>query len=108
MKHCPPAVCEAFREGYILFRDSVPDMPALGGEHNTVAFQGDFVVRMRVAVRLWLARIGRELWRDREDRACLAARQAGRYFAEYRRQWAHLRQLPGRRLMSGLEQWSGR
>jgi hypothetical protein len=86
-------VCEAFRKGYVTFRDAVPSMPALAGEHNLVAFQADFVNRMRVAVRLWLARTGRALWQEREDRAIAAALQAGRYFAEYRRQWAHLRQL---------------
>lgn len=97
MKRLPTSVCEAFREGYVTFRDAVPRMPPLGAEHNTVAFQSDFVQRMRVAVRLWVARIGRELWREREGRACIAAHQAGCYFAEYRRQFAHLRQLPPQR-----------
>jgi hypothetical protein len=93
VKRAPPLVCEAFRKGYVTFRDAAPGMPALAAEHNVVAFQADFVNRMRVAVRLWLARTGRALWQEREDRACATALQAGRYFAEYRRQWAHLRQL---------------
>lgn len=96
MKRCPPSVCAAFKQGYTSFRDAVASMPPLGAEHNVVVFQCDFVMRMRVAVRLWLARIGRELWRDREDRACIAARQAGCYFAEYKRQWSHLRRLAPR------------
>jgi hypothetical protein len=97
VRRLPASVCAALREGYVTFRDAVPRMPPLGAEHNTVAFQADFVTRMRVAVRLWLARVGRELWREREDRACIAARQAGCYFAEYRRQFAHLRTLARRR-----------
>lgn len=93
MKRLPPAVREAFESGYYMFKNAVPDMPPLGAEHNVASFQTDFVMRMRVAVRLWLARIGLELWREREDRACEKARQAGRYLAEYRRQWVHLLRL---------------
>jgi hypothetical protein len=93
MKRLPLAVRDAFEEGYYNFKHAVPHMPPLAGEHNLVAFQSDFVARMRVAVRLFLARIGLELWRGREARACIVAIQAGRYLAEYRRQWAHLLRL---------------
>ena len=93
MKRLPEAVRASFETGYYTFKNAVPDMPTLAAEHNVLSFQADFVNRMRVAVRLWLARIGLELWREREERACRAALQAGRYLAEYRRQWVHLLQL---------------
>lgn len=94
----PGPVSTALAEGGRLFRMSEEtSMPPLARypEHNDIKFQSDLVTRFRVAVRLWLARTGSELWRGREDRAIKAATQAGRYYAEYRRHYKHLKGLPG-------------
>lgn len=63
-------------------------------EHKDPVRQLDFVTRLRVGIRLSIARCYREESRGRPDRALKFAAQAGRYWGEYREHWALLRSLP--------------
>lgn len=63
-------------------------------EHRDVKKQLDFVTKLRVGIRLSIARCYREESRGRPDRALMAAARAGRHWAEYREHWALLRSLP--------------
>lgn len=66
-------------------------------EHMRPPSQLDFVTKLRVGIRLCIARAQREDLRGRPERAAKFAAQAGRYWAEYREHWRHLLSLPGYR-----------
>lgn len=68
-------------------------------EHMSVVKQTDFVTKLRVGIRLCIARAQRENLRGRPERAVRFAAQAGRYWAEYRQHWRHLLSLNGYRNM---------
>lgn len=68
-------------------------------EHMRPPSQLDFVTKLRVGIRLCIARAQRENLRGRPERAVKYAAQAGRYWAEYREHWKHLLSLPGYRHM---------
>lgn len=67
------------------------------GEHMSPPKQLDFVTKLRVGIRLCVARAQREDLRGNPERAAEFAAQAGRYWAEYREHWRHLLGLPGYR-----------
>ena len=94
----------AFSEGLRLMREAqaVKRAPLmLYREHKNVTKQIDFVTKLRVGIRLAIARSQRERLRGHDDRAERFAFQAGRYWGEYRLHWRHLLSLPGYARMHG-------
>ena len=85
------SMVDLFRSGYAEKRAAVlaQDLDRYP-EHRDIRFQADFVARLRVAVRMNIARAFACQVKGRPARAARAAYYGGGYFAEYRK---HLRQL---------------
>ncbi len=94
------ATATAFSEGLRLMREAqaVKRAPLhVYSDHKAPVKQLDFVTKLRVGIRLAIARCQREKLRGNEERAARFAFQAGCYWGEYRLHWRHLLSLPGYR-----------